>query len=541
MIKKKKRREASVKKSERLREIISVLAAYGFGHIYNTKVHLKKKEADPQNLRKAFEELGPSFIKMGQIISTRRDILPKAYIEELAKLQDAAPPFPFHDVRQIFKEEFDQELEEVFELVEEKPIASASIAQVHKGRLLSGEEVILKVQRPEIEENFLRDIDLFIKIVTKAENILKEVVVDPVSVFQEIRKTTKIELDFRNEVKYMVKFKKLNANIACVNAPKAFTEFSSKRIIVQEYIDGLKITHTTELLQEGYDLNDIGQKLLLSYLSQVFHDGFFHGDPHPGNMIIKEGQIYYIDFGIMGELSNGNKDVLNQLLKAIVLKDINQLVSLILQMGNQKGRVDRNELYDDLTYVFDTYFSTNLSNIRIASVLTDIFEITSRHRLSLPSDLVTLVKALTILEGTITDLAPEANLIKITKSYLKTSGTFSVRDLIDTEEALLQTYQFFSHSAKLPSQLSAFLDGLISGRSKFKIDLINMDEKWTGINKMVNRLVFALIISALIMASTVIIVATKGTQLSIIGMAGFLVAGILGLWLLVATIRSGSL
>lgn len=541
MIKKKKRREASVKKSERLREIISVLAAYGFGHIYNTKVHLKKKEADPQNLRKAFEELGPSFIKMGQIISTRRDILPKAYIEELAKLQDAAPPFPFHDVRQIFKEEFDQELEEVFELVEEKPIASASIAQVHKGRLLSGEEVILKVQRPEIEENFLRDIDLFIKIVTKAENILKEVVVDPVSVFQEIRKTTKIELDFRNEVKYMVKFKKLNANIACVNAPKAFTEFSSKRIIVQEYIDGLKITHTTELLQEGYDLNDIGQKLLLSYLSQVFHDGFFHGDPHPGNMIIKEGQIYYIDFGIMGELSNGNKDVLNQLLKAIVLKDINQLVSLILQMGNQKGRVDRNELYDDLTYVFDTYFSTNLSNIRIASVLTDIFEITSRHRLSLPSDLVTLVKALTILEGTITDLAPEANLIKITKSYLKTSGTFSVRDLIDTEEALLQTYQFFSHSAKLPSQLSVFLDGLISGRSKFKIDLINMDEKWTGINKMVNRLVFALIISALILASTVIIVATKGTQLSIIGMAGFLVAGILGLWLLVAIIRSGSL
>src|SRR5699024_3338121 len=123
---------------------------------------------------------------------------------------------------------------------------------------------------------------------------------------QEIRKTTKIELDFRNEVKYMVKFKKLNANIACVNAPKAFTEFSSKRIIVQEYIDGLKITHTTELLQEGYDLKDIGQKLLLSYLSQVFHDGFFHGDPHPGNMIIKEGQIYYIDFGIMGELSNGN-------------------------------------------------------------------------------------------------------------------------------------------------------------------------------------------------------------------------------------------
>lgn len=541
MTKKKKRREAFVKKSERFREIINVLAAYGFGHIYNTKIHSQKKEADPQNLRKAFEELGPSFIKIGQIISTRRDILPKAYIEELAKLQDAAPPFPFQDVRQIFKEEFDQELEEVFELVEEKPIASASIAQVHKGRLLSGEEVVLKVQRPGIEENFLRDIDLFIKIVSKAENILKGIVVDPISVFQEIRKTTTIELDFRNEVKYMVKFKELNADIACVNAPKAFTEFSSKRIIVQEYIDGLKITHTTELLQEGYDLNDIGQKLLLSYLSQVFHDGFFHGDPHPGNMIIKEGQIYYIDFGIMGELSNGNKDVLNQLLKAIVLKDINQLVSLILQMGNQKGRVDRNELYDDLTYVFDTYFSTNLGNIRIASVLTDIFEITSRHRLSLPSDLVILVKALTILEGTITDLAPEANLIKITKSYLKTSGTFSVRDLIDTEEALLQTYQFFTHSSKLPSQLSVFLDGLISGRSKFKIDLINMDEKWTGIDKMVNRLVFALIISALILASTVIIVATKGTQLSIIGMAGFLVAGILGLWLLVAIIRSGSL
>lgn len=526
---------------DRFREIVGVLTAYGFGHIYNTKIRTQKKELDPKNLRKAFEELGPSFIKIGQIISTRRDILPKEYIDELSKLQDAAPPFPFEDVRRIFREEFNQELEDVFESVARKPIASASIAQVHRGRLLNGKEVVLKVQRPGIEESFLRDIDLFIRIVSKAENMLKEIVVDPVAAFKEIRETTKVELDFRNEVHYMLKFKELNADIACVGAPAVFTELSSKRVIVQEYIEGLKVTHTEALLDAGYDLDDIGQKLLLSYLSQVFHDGFFHGDPHPGNLIIKEGKIYYIDFGIMGELSKPNKEVLNQLLKAIVLKDINLLIHLILQMGIQKGRVDRNELYEDLSYLFDTYFSTNLSNIRIASVLTDMFEMTSRHNLAMPSDLITLVKSMTILEGVITDLSPEANLIQITKSYLKTSGTFSARDLLDTEEALLRTYQFVSHSAKLPSQLSTFLDDLINGRSKFTIDLAGMDEKWIGINKMVNRLVFALIVSALIIASAFVVIATKGTQLSIIGVAGFLAAGFLGLWLLISIIRSGNL
>lgn len=526
---------------ERFKEIIRVLASYGFGHIYHTKIRTQKRDLDPQNLRLAFEELGPSFIKIGQIISTRRDVLPPAYIEELAKLQDSAPPFSFEEVRRIIKEDMRTDLENIFESVEEKPIASASVAQVHHAKLKTGEEVVLKIRRPGIEQSLLEDIELFIKVFSKTKGLLKDTFVDPIKVIQEIRETTKIELDFRNEVNYLLRFKELNEDIACVDVPKPYLNLCSKRIIVQEYIKGSKVTDTGELAEAGYDLEDIGRKLLLAYLSQVFKDGFFHGDPHPGNLIIKDARIYFIDFGIMGELTNETKQVLNDILKALALKDIDRLMNLLIQIAVSNGPVKKDRLYEDLSYLFDTYFSTSLQNVRITALITDVFEITRRHDLLMPSDLTNLVRSMTILEGITTTISPSVNLIQIATNYLTESNDFSFYDKLSSETLLLRSYQFARDTIKIPSQLSSLLESLTNGRVKIKLDLLNMDEKWIGLNKMVNRIVFALIVSALIIASAFIILASSGRGLSAFGVVSFVSAGVLGFWLLISIIRSGNL
>lgn len=523
---------------ERLREIVRVLAKYGFGHIYNTRVRSQKKEQDPKNLRKAFEELGPGFIKIGQILSTRRDILPMNYIEELAKLQDKAPNFPFEAAKQIFVEEFGQEIHEVFEILNEKPLASASVAQVHRGRLLTGEEVIVKVQRPQMEKQFLQDIELFIRIVDRAPNIFKDFLVDPKEAFEEIRKTSKREMDFRNEANAINKFKNLNKDIACVGTPKVVVPYSSKRILVEEYIEGYKILDIDHLLQAGYVQEDIAQKLLLSFLSQVFRDGFFHADPHPGNLLIKEGQIYFIDFGIVGELSLENRENLNQLLKAIVFKDLDQLMKTLLKMGVQKKRIDRARFYEDLSYLVDTYLTTNFSNIEIGTLIADVLDVTRKHGLSMPSDFTLLVRALTVLEGVVLQLAPDVNIVQIAKEYLKESDNFKLFESVSKEKLLLQTAQFAKGVAGLPLQFASLVENLNNGRTKIKLDLVNMDDKWTGLNKMVNRVVFALIVSALILSSALIIFAGESRGISWLGIIFFLAAGFLGLWLLISIIRS---
>ncbi|MDZ7834526.1 MAG: AarF/UbiB family protein [Alkalibacterium sp.] len=227
---------------ERLREIASVLASYGFGHIYRTRVRTKHKEQDAKNLRLAFEELGPSFIKIGQIISTRQDLLPPNYIQEMSKLRDDAPPFDYSEIKRIFEEEFKQPLSDVFEWVDESPIASASVAQVHRAKLLSGEDVVIKVQRPEIEENLLRDIQLFSRIVSMAPETVKEMLVDVEAAFKEIEETTKRELDFRNEGQALVKFKHLNAENDAVTVPTPYPSYTSKRVLVEDHIAGIKGT-----------------------------------------------------------------------------------------------------------------------------------------------------------------------------------------------------------------------------------------------------------------------------------------------------------
>lgn len=526
---------------ERLTEIASVLASYGFGHIYRTRVRTKHKEQDAANLRLAFEELGPSFIKIGQIISTRQDLLPPEYIKEMSKLRDDAPPFPYKDIRRIFKEDFKEELEDVFEWVEQTPLASASVAQVHRAQLLTGEQVVIKVQRPEIEENLLRDIQLFSRIVSIAPETVKEMLVDTKAAFKEIEETTKQELDFRNEGQALIKFRKLNKELDAVTAPKPVLTYTSKRVLVEEYVKGIRGLNQEEIREEGYEKKDIAEKLVYSFLSQIFKDGFFHGDPHPGNLVIKEKKIVFIDFGIVGELSDSVKDDLISIMRAIVFEDLDQLMNLLLQMAITKEKVDRFDFSEDLHDFYQSYITRSFGQIDLSTFFSDVLHVTHKYKMVMPNDFILLAKSLTILEGVVSDLHPDINIMEIASTYIKASNDISLIDKLSKEKLKIGVYQLAMDSFKLPSTFKRVLDTVNNGRLMVHIDLVHFEDKWREVNKMVNRLVFALIIAALIIASSVIFVLSEGAGVSFFAIAIFIGAGVMGMWLLISIIRSGTL
>lgn len=524
----------------RLREIITVFASYGFGHIY--RVHIKNKETkqDASNFRKAFEELGPSFIKIGQILSTRSDLFPPDYIEELRKLQDDAPRFSIEEVRRIFQEEFDQDIEEVFEYFEEIPMASASIAQVHRARKLNGVEVIVKVQRPDIEEALIRDINLLGRVFEYTPNFINEMVADPKLAFQEIENRTRSELDFRNEGAAMLRFKANNSDIAPVDSPMPDNDYISKRVIIQEFVDGIHNLEKSSLVKAGYDLDDLGEKLILSFLNQVFRDGFYHGDPHPGNIIISNQKINFIDFGIVGELTDQQKETLTQMLIAVASKDIDALVSLLMQITYSKEKIDQADLYEDVAYFFDIYLSRGLQDIDISTISNDILNIIRKHKMTMPHDLITLGRAFIVIEGIIADLAPELNVYGLAKDYLIQSNAHKFISLPSKEKAAFTLYSSAKDLFTLPAALQESLGHLNNGRMKVQIQLYDLEDIKLNVNKMINRLVFAIIVASLVLASALII-SSGGTGISIIGFIIFLGAAMMGLWLLISIIRSGTL
>ena len=300
---------------KRFKEIASVSIKHG----------LKKGISDPREFRLTLEELGPTFVKIGQILSTRPDIFPNEYILELQKLQDDVKPEEYSTVKNVVESELGNTLEEIFLYFEEKPIASASLAQVHLAILKTGEKVVVKVQRPFVKEKMTADIAILKKLAPVINFTPTGSAMDAREVVEELSNATEKELDFENEMKNIEKFCENNEDVNFILCPKVYGKYCTDKIIVMDYIDGIKIDNMSILQEEGYDLKDIATKLTYNYFKQIFEDGFFHADPHPGNILIHENKIAYIDFGLMGQLDNNMKKKFNELLEAVVDRDVNQM------------------------------------------------------------------------------------------------------------------------------------------------------------------------------------------------------------------------
>lgn len=526
----------------RLREIVKVLAYYGFGFIVDSKLNGNKKS--PENLRKAFEELGPTFIKIGQILSTRADLLPPPYIEELSKLQNNVPHEKFNDIKKLFFNEFNNTIENAFLYFDKTPIGSASIAQVHDAILKDGRFVIVKIQRPGIAEKMELDLSIIKRLLNITKVKFTDALIDPKEALDELILSTKQELDFRNELNNIKKFQKLNETVSFVCTPYTIDTLCTEKIITMEKIVGFKIDDLKKLLREGYDLDNLGKKLTLSFFKQVFEDGFFHGDPHPGNLLIRKDHICFIDFGIMGTISKSLKASLNEVMLAIAYHDVNKMISVIMSIGVKRGYVNRNSLYESIDYMFDSYMSASLKNIKISIVLEEIFQISKNNNIKLPKELTMLLKSMLIIEGVIAKISPDLSIVDVLIPYVKSQNKNLFLKNINFDTLLLNGYRFIKSSSEFPSKFIELSDSIISGRAKIQLQHNNLQKPIKDLNRMVNRMVFAIIISSMIIGSSLILrtnIGPKIHDISIIGISGFMVAALMGFYLLISILRSGTL
>lgn len=526
----------------RLRQIVKVFVTYGFGFFVGSK--LNKNQNSPVNLRKAFEELGPTFIKIGQILSTRADTLPDAYIEELSKLQDSVPIEDFTNIDKFFISEFHKTISDSFLFFDKDPIGSASMAQVHDAILNDGRFVIVKIQRPNIAEAMHMDLSILSRIVRLTKTRLPDTVIDLKDAIDELLKSIEQELNFKNEATNLVKFKDLNKNVSYISSPYIVEEFCTKKIITMEKIVGFKIDDAENLVKNDYILEDIGKKLALSYFKQIFEDGFFHADPHPGNIIIRENQICYIDFGMMGSLSSSLKNSLNKAILAIAYGDVNMLVSILMSMGIRQGYINRNSLYEDVDYMLSMYLSTSLKNLKISLMFKDIFDITKRNNIQLPKELTILVRGVVITEGVLSKISPDLALVDMIIPYIKSHNKNLIFENFNLDELLLHSFKFLRDSSSAPSKFIELSDSLISGRAKIQLNHKNLDQPIKNLHRMVNRMVFAIIISSMIVGSSLILrtnIGPKIYDMSIIGVSGFIIAALMGFYLMISILKSGTL
>jgi ubiquinone biosynthesis protein len=554
----------NIRSIRRYRYILGILIKYGFGQVIeqlNSSYYLElgrkivsmgkaPKEIErltaPVRLRLAMEELGPTFIKLGQLLSTRPDIVPREYIDEFRKLQDRVPSIPLADIRQQIESELGAPVERLFTEFSAIPIAAASIAQVHQGRLQSGEEVVIKVRRPGVKELIETDLDILHGLAYLVENHLPNgSLYDPCGVVKEFRRTISREMDFSREGHTIDRFATNFSGDSTVHVPRVYWACTSSSVLTMERIKGIKISHFELLTAAGYDLKLIAKRGADTFLRQVLVHGLFHGDPHPGNIfILPDNVVCLLDYGMVGRLDEELKFQLVDLLVAVLQRDVERVISYLLYSGELIDEVNIKHLRRDLSEFIDDYYEIPLQEINAGKMLVEFIEILTEYRIKFPSDFMLLAKALITMEGLGRQLDPDFNMI----SHLRPFMEKLVRDRLSpgsmSKEFLKIAHAYGSLAKNLPHDLKEFINRI--NHNKFKIDLEHrgLERLITDLDKSSNRISFSLLIAALIVGSSLIMQTEKGPFLlgfPVLGFLGYSIAGVLGLWLAIAILRSGRL
>jgi ubiquinone biosynthesis protein len=547
----------------RYRTILGVLIKYGFGQFVeqlNINYYLEvgkrlvtrsaekdlQRLSQPQRLRMAMEELGPTFIKLGQLLSTRPDVLPRPYIDEFRKLQDEVPALPVAEIKNQILRQLGRPVEKVcLEFIDE-PIAAASIAQVHRAKLHSSEEVVFKVRRPGITRTVETDIDIMMGLAHLVEQHVPAVAhYDPVGLVKEFRRTIRREMDFNREGHTIERFAANFTGDPTVYVPKVYWEHSGETVLTLEYVPGIKITEFQELTSRGFDLKELARRGAKAFLKQVLDHGVFHGDPHPGNIfVLPDHVICMLDYGMVGRLSPELKQQLIDLLEALLHRDVERIIAQLLYSGELTDEADLKSLRRDLHEFIEDYYDILLQDLRVGRLLTDFIEILTLHRIRFPADFMLLAKALIAMEGLGRQLDPEFNMIEYMRPYIEqlVRERFSPGSI--SREVLRVAHSYGSLARNLPRDIKEFINRL--NRNQFKIDLEHrgLERLVTDLDRSSNRISFAVVIGALIVGSSLIMQTNKGPLLfgfPVLGFLGYSVAGLLGLWLAIGILRSGRL
>lgn len=479
--------------NSRLREITAVL-----------RKHNITRGVTPRKLREILEDLGPTFIKLGQIMSMHSDILPKRYCDELMLLRSEVKPMPFDEVISVIEESYGRSWKRVFSSIEVKPQGSASIAQVHRAVLRSGEEVVVKVQRRGIYAKMARDIDLLHKAVKLLPPVSIKGMADLDLVLDEMWSVTRDEMNFLTEASNMEEFERRNKDVNFVGVPKLYQQYTTIHVLVMEYIDGCGIDDKEKLLEDGYDLKEIGTKLVDNYIKQVMDDGFFHADPHSGNVKIRDGKIIWIDMGMMGRLTEHDREMIGKAVQGVAFSDVGMILRAVLAIGEFKERPDQRKLYDDIDSLLMKYGNVDFGKINIAKVMTDLMDVMKNNKIMMPHGLTLLARGLAQMEGVLADIAPDINMVEIATAHM--SGQFIKK--LDLKKELRSSgksaLKSFRKALDIPSMVADMMDEFMKGQSKVNLDLQVSKELAQLLRRLVRNIVMGLWVMALLISSSII-------------------------------------
>lgn len=551
----------------RIRQIVNIFLKHGFGQfIEQLNLHrfipLRKRlkmfsrfqgverHTIPERLRMAFSELGPSFIKLAQILASRPDLITSEYALEFKKLQDKVPPFPSDIAVKTIEEELQVSVHDVFSSFDRVPLAAASIAQVHSAILTTGERVIVKVQRPEIRETIESDILILSALARLMLKYIPESrLFDPEGIVEEFSRSVKKELDFIAEAKSAQRFKRNFSEHEDIYIPQVYDDFSSVRVIVMERLEGLRIDDIEGIDSMGIDRSELAKRGVNAYFKMIFEDGFFHADPHPGNIfVLSDGRIGLMDFGIVGWLTPDMMEDIADAFLAILSKNFDRIVEMYINLGLVADAVDsdtfRRDFKKDLVYLLEPLYDLSISEVNFPEYLEAMTHLVIKHGLNVPSELLLMNKTMLIIDNIGRELDPQFNLISAAEPY----AAKLVKSRISPQRVLEKTQTNLAQIGDLlvdtPKQMNRLLRKTMRDEVSFKIDPVGMERLIKDIDRSSNRLAFSVVVGAIIIGSSMLAQSNIGGRifgLPIIGGIGFLFAFILGLWLLVSIIRSGRL
>lgn len=547
---------------KRYRQVLGILIKYGFGHIVeqlNIDYYLElgkrivslgtasrelERLTQAARFRLALEELGPTFIKLGQLLSTRPDVVPADALEELQKLQDHLPAVPTEQIMAQIHRELGYPVEELFKDFEDIPLATASIAQVHRGTLKNGEQIVCKIRRPGIEPIITTDIDIMMGLAYLIEKHLPGGdLYDPIGVVKEFRRTIHRELDFSREGRTTERFAANFQDDNTIHIPKVFWNYTGQTVLTLEYIAGIKVSEINALKTAGLDLKVIARNGADNFLKQVFIHGLFHADPHPGNIhVLPENVICIFDFGMVGRLDDDVKLELTELLLCVLHRDVERLIRQLLYSGELHDESNLKNLKRDLTEFIDDYYDILLQDLKVGKLLIHFVEILTEYKIKFPSNLMLLSRALFVMEGMGKQLDPNFNMVEQLKPFAEQiiKDRYSPGNIAKDAAQTLQSYQALGKS--LPRDIKEFINRV--NQNKFKIDLEHrgLEQLVNDLDKSTNRISFSMVIAALIIGSSLVMQIDKGPMLfgfPILGLLGYSVAGFLGFGLAIAILRSG--
>lgn len=539
----------------RFKDIIIIFFKYGFGDLVerlDLPVGENAKEtrrANPdlgtyERIRMALEELGPTFVKFGQIMSVRPDLLPAQLIRELSRLQDEVAPIDFPSVQNIIEKNLERPLAEVFPVFDKEPLAAASLSQVHRAMLdKEGPVVAVKVQRPGLRYRIERDFDIITVIADRIQNRFEELAVyDLPGLVRLCRYILTRELDFTKEARYM-RIARSHASLkAEIYVPMVYGDYCAKELLVTEFIHGKKLKEIDLSVLPNAEI--LAKKGLRAGIKQILEDGFFHADPHPGNILITgENEICMVDWGMVGRLTVGERYELIDLIHSVVEKDSERLTEAVIKIAVRKENeldIDRRSMEKDLLDILDLYFSIPIKELNLGQMLLDITQTMKKHRLIIPTDLAIMIKSLVTLEGIARHIYPDLDVIAEARPYVRNIMAQRFTPKLLWEKVFLTFSHILAIQGEIPKRLDHIVRKLEEGDLSIRFEHENLDELRYTLENISNRLTFGIIIGAIVIGSSMII--TTGVPPLLfgypaLGVIGYLVSGILGLWLVFNIIR----